>query len=258
MKAKEKNDNDDNNGFLYFFIIGAFLFLVGLFIYDRIFHREETKEYYKYVIEFKKLEFYLQDIKDENLKIAKDNFEKKENNILNKGLYKDIVDENGELLSLIIEKFETEENVVEVEIIVENSYFDEFIKNNFTELMNKIDNIAKKNNYYLSNEKKEKKAYFVKGLERWEISYISSGIYGTTYFEKGMVYLKKSDKDTILKFYKELEKKFPNQEYYFNQNEDRIIPVGEFGILERALGEEIYKKYLKKGIKIKLYYKKSK
>lgn len=255
--ANENSSFDDTGGILIGIFAIAFLFLIGLYIYASIFLKEDMRENHKYVVELKKIEFFLQNINKENLEIAKENFEKKENNILNKNLYKDVVEENGEIVNSIIEKFENGKEIVEIEIIVEKSYFDEFMKSNYIQIKDKIDNIAKKNNYYLSDEIEEKNIYFVKGLERWEVSYIKKGSYRAGRFIKDTLYLKKSDIDDILQFYNTLQKKFPKKDYYFNQNGERLIPNNEFVILYQNLGEEFYKNYIQKGIKIKLYYEKT-
>ena len=254
---KNENSSFDDTGRILIGIFAiAFLFLIGLYIYASIFLKEDMRENHKYVVELKKLEFFLQNINKENLEIAKENFEKKENNILNKNLYKDVVEENGEIVNSIIEKFENRKEIVEIEIIVEKSYFDEFMKNNYIQIKDKIDNIAKKNNYYLSDEIEEKNIYFVKGLERWEVPYVwIGGNFEANKLYKKMLYLKKSDKDTILHFFIKIEKDFPNTNHYFNGQ--RFLLINEFVILDKNLGEEFYKDYIKKGVKIKLYYEKS-
>lgn len=106
-EEQELENSLDKMGF--FILLFVVLFFIGLFVYAKIFLKEEMKENAKYQNAINQLEVFAVNQKEINIKIAEEYFEKTENHILNKGLYKDIVDENGNLLNSIIEKFENKE-----------------------------------------------------------------------------------------------------------------------------------------------------
>lgn len=233
------------------------MFFIGLFVYAKIFLKEEMKENAKYQSAINQLEVFAINQKEINIKIAEEYSKKTENHILNKGLYKDIVDENGDLLNSIIEKFKSKEKEIEVEIIVDNSFLKEFKEKNFEEIKAKIYDLAKKNNYGLSSLK-EKKINFVKGLENYLVNYIQIGKHSSVSFKKNIVYLKQSDKEEISIFYKELMRLFPNREFYFTKNGELMVSAYENGIFETNFGGDVYGKNLRKGTKITLIFSKEK
>lgn len=212
------------------------------------------KENAKYQNAINQLEVFAINQKEINIKIAEEYSKKTENHILNKGLYKDIVDENGNLLNSIIEKFENnKEEEIEVEIIVDNSFLKEFKEKNLEEIKAKIYDLAKKNNYGFLNQKEEK-INFVKGLENYLVNYIQIGRSSSISFKKNIVYLKQSDKEEISIFYKELMRLFPNREFYFTKNGELMVSAYESGIFETNFGGEVYGKKLRKGTKITLLF----
>lgn len=229
------------------------MFFIGLFVYAKIFLKEEMKENAKYQSAINQLEVFAIIQKEINIKIAEEYSKKTENHILNKGLYKDIVDENGDLLNSIIEKFESKEEEIEVEIIVDNSFLKEFKEKNLEEIKAKIYDLAKKNNYGFLNQKEEK-INFVKGLENYLVNYIQIGRSSSISFKKNVVYLKQSDKEEISIFYKELMRLFPNREFYFTKNGELMVSAYENGIFETNFGGEVYGKKLRKGTKITLLF----
>lgn len=251
-EEQELENSLDKMGF--FILLFVVLFFIGLFIYSKIFLKEEMKENAKYQNAINQLEVFAVNQKEINIKIAEEYFEKTENHILNKGLYKDIVDENGNLLNSIIEKFENnKEEEIEVEIIVDNSFLKEFKEKNLEEIKAKIYDLAKKNNYGFSNQKEEK-INFVKGLENYLVNYIQIGRSSSISFKKNVVYLKQSDKEEISIFYKELMRLFPNREFYFTKNGELMVSAYENGIFETNFGGEVYGKKLRKGTKIILTF----
>lgn len=253
---KEEQELDNSLERMGFFILlFVVLFFIGLFVYAKIFLKEEMKENAKYQNAINQLEVFAVNQKEINIKIAEEYFEKAENHILNKGLYKDVVDENGNLLNSIIEKFESKEEKaeVEVEIIVDNSFLKEFKEKNLEEIKAKIYDLAKKNNYGFLNQKEEK-INFVKGLENYLVNYIQIGRSSSISFKKNVVYLKQSDKEEISIFYKELMRLFPNREFYFTKNGELMVSAYENGIFETNFGGEVYGKKLRKGTKITLLF----
>jgi hypothetical protein len=251
-EEQELENSLDKMGF--FILLFVVLFFIGLFIYSKIFLKEEMKENAKYQNAINQLEVFAVNQKEINIKIAEEYFEKTENHILNKGLYKDIVDENGNLLNSIIEKFENnKEEEIEVEIIVDNSFLKEFKEKNLEEIKAKIYDLAKKNNYGFLNQKEEK-INFVKGLENYLVNYIQIGRSSSISFKKNVVYLKQSDKEEISIFYKELMRLFPNREFYFTKNGELMVSAYENGIFETNFGGEVYGKKLRKGTKIILTF----
>lgn len=251
---KEEQELDNSLERMGFFILlFVVLFFIGLFVYAKIFLKEEMKENAKYQNAINQLEVFAVNQKEINIKIAEEYFEKAENHILNKGLYKDVVDENGNLLNSIIEKFESKEKEIEVEIIVDNSFLKEFKEKNLEEIKAKIYDLAKKNNYGFLNQKEEK-INFVKGLENYLVNYIQIGRSSSISFKKNVVYLKQSDKEEISIFYKELMRLFPNREFYFTKNGELMVSAYENGIFETNFGGEVYGKKLRKGTKITLLF----
>lgn len=251
-KEEQKLDNSlERMGF--FILLFVVVFFIGLFIYSKIFLKEEMKENAKYQSAINQLEVFAINQKEINIKIAEEYSKKIENHILNKGLYKDIVDEKGNLLNSIIEKFESKEDEIEVEIIVDNSFLKEFKEKNFEEIKAKIYDLAKKNNYGFLNQKEEK-INFVKGLENYLVNYIQIGRSSSIRFKKTIVYLKQSDKEEISIFYKELMRLFPNREFYFTKNGELMVSAYESGIFETNFGGEVYGKKLRKGTKITLLF----
>ena len=249
-KEEQKLDNSlERMGF--FILLFVVVFFIGLFVYAKIFLKEEMKENAKYQSAINQLEVFAINQKEINIKIAEEYSKKTENHILNKGLYKDIVDENGDLLNSIIEKFESKEEEIEVEIIVDNSFLKEFKEKNLEEIKAKIYDLAKKNNYGFLNQKEEK-INFVKGLENYLVNYIQIGRSSSISFKKNVVYLKQSDKEEISIFYKELMRLFPNREFYFTKNGELMVSAYENGIFETNFGGEVYGKKLRKGTKITL------
>lgn len=185
-KEKQELENSlDKMGF--FILLFVVLFFIGLFIYSKIFLKEEMKENAKYQNAINQLEVFVVNQKEINIKIAEEYSKKTENHILNKGLYKDIVNEKGNLLNSIIEKFENNKEekteTIEVEIIVDNSFLKEFKEKNLEEIKAKIYDLAKKNNYGLSSLKEEK-INFVKGLENYLVNYIQIGRHSSISFKK--------------------------------------------------------------------------
>ena len=260
--SKEEQELDNSlERFGFFILLFVVLFFIGLFVYAKIFLKEEMKENAKYQNAINQLEVFAINQKEINIKIAEEYFEKAENHILNKGLYKDIVDENGNLLNSIIEKFENKEEekakekakAIEVEIIVDNSFLKEFREKNLEEIKAKIYDLAKKNNYGFLNQKEEK-INFVKGLENYLVNYIQIGRYNSISFKKNIVYLKQSDKEEISFFYEELMRLFPNREFYFTKNGELMVSAYENGIFETNFGGEVYGKKLRKGTKITLLF----
>lgn len=251
-EEQELENSLDKMGF--FILLFVVLFFIGLFVYAKIFLKEEMKENAKYQNAINQLEVFAVNQKEINIKIAEEYFEKTENHILNKGLYKDVVDENGNLLNSIIEKFENKEEektkAIEVEIIVDNSFLKEFKEKNLEEIKAKIYDLAKKNNYGFLSQKEEK-INFVKGLENYLVNYIQSS---SISFKKNVVYLKQSDKEEISIFYKELMRLFPNREFYFTKNGELMVSAYENGIFETNFGGEVYGKKLRKGTKIILTF----
>ena len=249
-EEQELENSLDKMGF--FILLFVVLFFIGLFVYAKIFLKEEMKENAKYQNAINQLEVFAI-----NIKIAEEYFEKTENHILNKGLYKDVVDENGNLLNSIIEKFENKEEektkAIEVEIIVDNSFLKEFKEKNLEEIKAKIYDLAKKNNYGFLSQKEEK-INFVKGLENYLVNYIQIGRSSSISFKKNVVYLKQSDKEEISIFYKELMRLFPNREFYFTKNGELMVSAYENGIFETNFGGEVYGKKLRKGTKIILTF----
>lgn len=255
-KEEQKLDNSlERMGF--FILLFVVVFFIGLFVYAKIFLKEEMKENAKYQSAINQLEVFAINQKEINIKIAEEYSKKTENHILNKGLYKDIVDENGDLLNSIIEKFESKEEEIEVEIIVDNSFLKEFKEKNLEEIKAKIYDLAKKNNYGFLNQKEEK-INFVKGLENYLVNYIQIGRSSSISFKKNVVYLKQSDKEEISIFYKELMRLFPNREFYFTKNGELMVSAYESGIFETNFGGDIYGKNLRKGTKIILIFSKEK
>lgn len=253
-KEEQKLDNSlERMGF--FILLFVVVFFIGLFVYAKIFLKEEMKENAKYQNAINQLEVFAINQKEINIKIAEEYSKKTENHILNKGLYKDIVDENGDLLNSIIEKFESKEEKaeVEVEIIVDNSFLKEFKEKNLEEIKAKIYDLAKKNNYGFLNQKEEK-INFVKGLENYLVNYIQIGRSSSISFKKTIVYLKQSDKEEISIFYKELMRLFPNREFYFTKNGELMVSAYESGIFETNFGGDVYGKNLRKGTKIILIF----
>lgn len=172
--SKEEQELDNSLERMGFFILlFVVVFFIGLFVYAKIFLKEEMKENAKYQNAINQLEVFVVNQKEINIKIAEEYSKKAENHILNKGLYKDVVDENGNLLNSIIEKFESKEEKaeVEVEIIVDNSFLKEFKEKNLEEIKAKIYDLAKKNNYGFLNQKEEK-INFVKGSKNYLVNYI--------------------------------------------------------------------------------------
>lgn len=252
--SKEEQELDNSLERMGFFILlFVVLFFIGLFIYSKIFLKEEMKENAKYQSAINQLEVFAINQKEINIKIAEEYSKKTENHILNKGLYKDVVDKKGDLLNSIIEKFESKEDEIEVEIIVDNSFLKEFKEKNFEEIKAKIYNLAKKNNYDLSSLKEEK-INFVKGLENYLVNYIQIGRSSSISFKKNIVYLKQSDKEEISIFYKELMRLFPNREFYFTKNGELMVSAYESGIFETNFGGDVYGKNLRKGTKIILIF----
>lgn len=254
-EEQELENSLDKMGF--FILLFVVLFFIGLFVYAKIFLKEEMKENAKYQNAINQLEVFAVNQKEINIKIAEEYFEKTENHILNKGLYKDIVDENGNLLNSIIEKFENKEEEkaedIEVEIIVDNSFLKEFKEKNLEEIKAKIYDLTKKKNYGFLNQKEEK-INFVKGLENYLVNYIQIGRSSSISFKKNVVYLKQSDKEEISIFYKELMRLFPNREFYFTKNGELMVSAYENGIFETNFGGEVYGKKLRKGTKIILTF----
>lgn len=251
-KEEQKLDNSlERMGF--FILLFVVVFFIGLFVYAKIFLKEEMKENAKYQSAINQLEVFAINQKEINIKIAEEYSKKTENHILNKGLYKDIVDENGDLLNSIIEKFESKEEEIEVEIIVDNSFLKEFKEKNLEEIKAKIYDLANKNNYGFLNQKEEK-INFVKGLENYLVNYIQIGRSSSVRFKKTIVYLKQSDKEEISIFYKELMRLFPNREFYFTKNGELMVSAYESGIFETNFGGEVYGKKLRKGTKITLLF----
>ena len=252
--SKEEQELDNSLERMGFFILlFVVVFFIGLFVYAKIFLKEEMKENAKYQSAINQLEVFAINQKEINIKIAEEYSKKIENHILNKGLYKDIVDEKGNLLNSIIEKFESKEDEIEVEIIVDNSFLKEFKEKNFEEIKAKIYDLAKKNNYGLSSLKEEK-INFVKGLENYLVNYIQIGKHSSVSFKKNIVYLKQSDKEEISIFYKELMRLFPNREFYFTKNGELMVSAYESGIFETNFGGDVYGKNLRKGTKIILTF----
>lgn len=253
--SKEEQELDNSLERMGFFILlFVVVFFVGLFIYSKIFLKEEMKENAKYQSAINQLEVFAINQKEINIKIAEEYSKKAENHILNKGLYKDVVDEKGNLLNSIIERFENnEEEEIKVEIIVDNSFLKEFKEKNFEEIKAKIYDLAKQNNYGLSSLKEEK-INFVKGLENYLVNYIQIGRHSSVSFKKTIVYLKQSDKEEISIFYKELMRLFPNREFYFTKNGELMVSAYESGIFETNFGGEVYGKKLRKGTKITLLF----
>lgn len=252
--SKEEQELDNSLERIGFFILlFVVLFFIGLFVYAKIFLKEEMKENAKYQSAINQLEVFAINQKEINIKIAEEYSKKAENHILNKGLYKDVVDEKGNLLNSIIEKFESKEDEIEVEIIVDNSFLKEFKEKNLEEIKAKIYNLAKKNNYDLSSLKEEK-INFVKGLENYLVNYIQIGRSSSISFKKNIVYLKQSDKEEISIFYKELMRLFPNREFYFTKNGELMVSAYESGIFETNFGGDVYGKNLRKGTKIILIF----
>ena len=254
-EEQELENSLDKMGF--FILLFVVLFFIGLFVYAKIFLKEEMKENAKYQSAINQLEVFAINQKEINIKIAEKYSKKTENHILNKGLYKDIVDENGNLLNSIIEKFENKEEEIEVKIIVDNSFLKEFKEKNLEEIKAKIYDLAKKNNYGFLNQKEEK-INFVKGLENYLVNYIQIGRHSSISFKKTIVYLKQSDKEEISIFYKELMRLFPNREFYFTKNGELMVSAYESGIFETNFGGEVYGKKLRKGTKIILIFSKEK
>lgn len=251
-EEQELENSLDKMGF--FILLFVVLFFIGLFVYAKIFLKEEMKENAKYQNAINQLEVFAVNQKEINIKIAEEYSKKAENHILNKGLYKDVVDEKGNLLNSIIERFENnEEEEIKVEIIVDNSFLKEFKEKNFEEIKAKIYNLAKKNNYDLSSLKEEK-INFVKGLENYLVNYIQIGRSSSISFKKNIVYLKQSDKEEISIFYKELMRLFPNREFYFTKNGELMVSAYENGIFETNFGGDVYGKKLRKGTKITLLF----
>ena len=251
-KEEQKLDNSlERMGF--FILLFVVVFFIGLFVYAKIFLKEEMKENAKYQNAINQLEVFVVNQKEINIKIAEEYSKKAENHILNKGLYKDVVDEKGNLLNSIIEKFENKEEEIEVEIIVDNSFLKEFKEKNLEEIKAKIYDLAKKNNYGFLNQKEEK-INFVKGLENYLVNYIQIGRYNSISFKKTIVYLKQSDKEEISIFYKELMRLFPNREFYFTKNGELMVSAYESGIFETNFGGDVYGKNLRKGTKIILIF----
>lgn len=251
-KEEQKLDNSlERMGF--FILLFVVVFFIGLFVYAKIFLKEEMKENAKYQSAINQLEVFAINQKEINIKIAEEYSKKTENHILNKGLYKDVVDENGDLLNSIIEKFESKEKEIEVEIIVDNSFLKEFKEKNLEEIKAKIYDLANKNNYGFLNQKEEK-INFVKGLENYLVNYIQIGRSSSVRFKKTIVYLKQSDKEEISIFYKELMRLFPNREFYFTKNGELMVSAYESGIFETNFGGEVYGKKLRKGTKITLLF----
>lgn len=253
--SKEEQELDNSLERMGFFILlFVVVFFIGLFVYAKIFLKEEMKENAKYQSAINQLEVFAINQKEINIKIAEEYSKKAENHILNKGLYKDVVDEKGNLLNSIIERFENnEEEEIKVEIIVDNSFLKEFKEKNFEEIKAKIYNLAKKNNYDLSSLKEEK-INFVKGLENYLVNYIQIGRSSSISFKKNIVYLKQSDKEEISIFYKELMRLFPNREFYFTKNGELMVSAYENGIFETNFGGDVYGKKLRKGTKITLLF----
>ena len=252
--SKEEQELDNSLERMGFFILlFVVVFFIGLFIYSKIFLKEEMKENAKYQSAMNQLEVFAINQKEINIKIAEEYSKKAEKHILNKGLYKDVVDEKGNLLNSIIEKFESKEDEIEVEIIVDNSFLKEFKEKNLEEIKAKIYNLAKKNNYDLSSLKEEK-INFVKGLENYLVNYIQIGRSSSISFKKNIVYLKQSDKEEISIFYKELMRLFPNREFYFTKNGELMVSAYESGIFETNFGGDVYGKNLRKGTKITLLF----
>lgn len=251
-KEEQKLDNSlERMGF--FILLFVVVFFIGLFVYAKIFLKEEMKENAKYQSAINQLEVFAINQKEINIKIAEEYSKKTENHILNKGLYKDVVDENGDLLNSIIKKFESKEKEIEVEIIVDNSFLKEFKEKNLEEIKAKIYDLANKNNYGFLNQKEEK-INFVKGLENYLVNYIQIGRSSSVRFKKTIVYLKQSDKEEISIFYKELMRLFPNREFYFTKNGELMVSAYESGIFETNFGGEVYGKKLRKGTKITLLF----
>ena len=252
--SKEEQELDNSLERMGFFILlFVVVFFIGLFVYAKIFLKEEMKENAKYQNAINQLEVFVVNQKEINIKIAEEYSKKAENHILNKGLYKDVVDEKGNLLNSIIEKFENKEEEIEVEIIVDNSFLKEFKEKNLEEIKAKIYDLAKKNNYGFLNQKEEK-INFVKGLENYLVNYIQIGRYNSISFKKTIVYLKQSDKEEISIFYKELMRLFPNREFYFTKNGELMVSAYESGIFETNFGGDVYGKNLRKGTKITLLF----
>lgn len=252
--SKEEQELDNSLERMGFFILlFVVVFFIGLFVYAKIFLKEEMKENAKYQSAINQLEVFAINQKEINIKIAEEYSKKTENHILNKGLYKDVVDENGDLLNSIIEKFESKEKEIEVEIIVDNSFLKEFKEKNLEEIKAKIYDLANKNNYGFLNQKEEK-INFVKGLENYLVNYIQIGRSSSVRFKKTIVYLKQSDKEEISIFYKELMRLFPNREFYFTKNGELMVSAYESGIFETNFGGEVYGKKLRKGTKITLLF----
>lgn len=252
--SKEEQELDNSLERMGFFILlFVVVFFIGLFVYAKIFLKEEMKENAKYQNAINQLEVFVVNQKEINIKIAEEYSKKAENHILNKGLYKDVVDEKGNLLNSIIEKFENKEEEIEVEIIVDNSFLKEFKEKNLEEIKAKIYDLAKKNNYGFLNQKEEK-INFVKGLENYLVNYIQIGRYNSISFKKTIVYLKQSDKEEISIFYKELMRLFPNREFYFTKNGELMVSAYESGIFETNFGGDVYGKNLRKGTKIILIF----
>lgn len=252
--SKEEQELDNSLERMGFFILlFVVVFFIGLFVYAKIFLKEEMKENAKYQSAINQLEVFAINQKEINIKIAEEYSKKTENHILNKGLYKDIVDENGDLLNSIIEKFKSKEKEIEVEIIVDNSFLKEFKEKNLEEIKAKIYDLAKKNNYGFLNQKEEK-INFVKGLENYLVNYIQIGRHSSVSFKKTIVYLKQSDKEEISVFYKELMRLFPNREFYFTKNGELMVSAYESGIFETNFGGDVYGKKLRKGTKITLLF----
>lgn len=252
--SKEEQELDNSLERMGFFILlFVVLFFIGLFVYAKIFLKEEMKENAKYQSAINQLEVFAINQKEINIKIAEEYSKKAENHILNKGLYKDVVDEKGNLLNSIIEKFESKEDEIEVEIIVDNSFLKEFREKNLEEIKAKIYDLAKKNNYGFLNQKEEK-INFVKGLENYLVNYIQIGRHSSVSFKKTIVYLKQSDKEEISIFYNELMRLFPNREFYFTKNGELMVSAYESGIFETNFGGEVYGKKLRKGTKIILIF----
>jgi hypothetical protein len=250
-EEQELENSLDKMGF--FILLFVVLFFIGLFVYAKIFLKEEMKENAKYQNAINQLEVFVVNQKEINIKIAEEYSKKAENHILNKGLYKDVVDEKGNLLNSIIEKFENKEEEIEVEIIVDNSFLKEFKEKNLEEIKAKIYDLAKKNNYGFLNQKEEK-INFVKGLENYLVNYIQIGRHSSVSFKKTIVYLKQSDKEEISIFYKELMRLFPNREFYFTKNGELMVSAYESGIFETNFGGDVYGKNLRKGTKIILIF----
>lgn len=252
--SKEEQELDNSLERMGFFILlFVVVFFIGLFVYAKIFLKEEMKENAKYQSAINQLEVFAVNQKEINIKIAEEYSKKTENHILNKGLYKDVVDEKGDLLNSIIEKFESKEEEIEVEIIVDNSFLKEFREKNLEEIKAKIYDLAQKNNYGFLSQKEEK-VNFVKGLENYLVNYIQIGRYSSVRFKKTIVYLKQSDKEEISAFYKELMRLFPNREFYFTKNGELMVSAYESGIFETNFGGDIYGKNLRKGTKIILTF----